>query len=410
MMGSLILSQRLLIGWIVAAVLTFLLSLYLMGNSDQSTETVGASAYSRSAIGYAGIADMLQRLDMPVVKSRYDSLGKLDPGSVLVIAEPFPGAKTEEIMRTLLKADTVLLILPKWIGEPSSSKSGWISEAFPVEPTVAGWALHLVAPKADLIDVDKANWTTNTLNFAPNVEAPIRLIHGDRLQPIIGNSDGMLLGQIRNGNRKIWVLSDPDVISNYGLAQAGNAALAVAMIERLRIGSGSVIFDETIHGFIAEPANPLLLLFHFPFVMATIQGAIAVALLLWATLGRFGTPQPAPPPMGAGRQGLLENIAKLVDLSGHREVMIKRYVLETLRDVGRQLHAPRGLSTAALIGWLQRVGAARGVATDCGPLIQEAASLGDSRMRNPAPLVRLAREIHRWKGGDSRWTFRTSAQ
>ena len=84
-----------------------------MGNSEQSTETVGASAYSRSAIGYAGIAEVLQRLDMPVVKSRYDSLGKLTPGSVLVIAEPLPGAKTEETMRTLLKADTVLLILPE---------------------------------------------------------------------------------------------------------------------------------------------------------------------------------------------------------------------------------------------------------------------------------------------------------
>jgi hypothetical protein len=398
MTGGSILSQRLLIGWIVAAVLTFLLSLYFMGNSEQSTDTIGASSYSRSAIGYAGIADMLQRLDMPVVKSRYDSLGKLTPGSVLVIAEPLPGAKTEQIMRTLLKADTVLLILPKWIGRPNNSKSGWISEATPLDKTVAEWSLHLVAPKADLLDVNAANWTTNSLNVAPNIETPIHLMHGDRLQPVIGNSDGILLGQIKDRNRTIWVLSDPDVMSNHALARTGNAALAVAMIERLRSGAGSVIFDETIHGFIAEPANPLLLLFRFPFAIATIQGAVAIALLLWATLGRFGAPQPAPSPISAGRQGLLENIAKLVDMTGHREVMIKRYVLETLRDVGRQLHAPRGLSTAALIGWLQRVGTARGVSTDCGPLIQEAATLGDNRMRNPAPLVRLAREIHRWKG------------
>ena len=134
--------------------------------------------------------------------------------------------------------------------------------------------------------------------------------------------------------------------------------------------------------------------------MATIQGAIAIALLLWATLGRFGTPQPAPPPLSAGRQGLLENIAKLVDITGHREVMIKRYVLETRRqDVGRQLHAPRGLSTAALIVWLQRVGAARGVTTDCGPLIQEAAMLGDNRICNGTPCT-ACKEIYGWKGGD----------
>jgi hypothetical protein len=393
-----VLSQRLLIGWIAAAVLTFLVSLYFMGNSEQSTETVGASTFSRSAIGYAGIADVLQKLDMPVLKSRSDSLGKVTPGGVLVIAEPLSGAKNEDIMRTLLKADTILLILPKWVGRPSESKPGWISEAVPVNQDAASWALRLVAPKADLADVDTADWTTNALKITPNVEAPIRLMHGDRLQPIIGNADGMLLGQIRDRNRNIWVLSDPDIISNYGLARSGNAALAVAIIERLRSGSGSIVFDETIHGFIAQPANPLLLLFRFPFVMATIQGAIAIGLLLWATLGRFGTPQPAPAALSAGRQGLLENIAKLVDITGHREVMIKRYVLETLRDVGRQLHAPRGLSTAALIGWLQRVGTARNVATDCGPLIAEAAMLGESRVRNPASLVRLAREIHRWKG------------
>jgi len=62
------------------------------------------------------------------------------------------------------------------------------------------------------------------------------------------------------------------------------------------------------------------------------------------------------------------------------------------------LHAPRGLSTGALIGWLQRVSAARGAATDCAALIKEAATLEEGRRHNPAALVRLARQIHRWKG------------
>jgi hypothetical protein len=398
MTGDSIFSQRLLIGWIVAAVLTFAVSLYFMGNGGQGNDTVGPSTFSRSAIGYAGLADVLQRLDIPVVKSRYDSLGKLTAGSVLVIAEPLPGAKTEETMRTLLKADTILLVLPKWTGQPSKQKSGWLGEAMAWPTSDVNWALHLVAPQADVLEVDQAVWTTNVLNLAPSLEAPIRLIHGDRLQPLIGNADGMLLGRLTDRKRLIWVLSDPDVISNHGLARAGNAALAVAMITRLRSGSGSVVFDETIHGFVTEPANPILLLFRFPFVMATIQAAIAIALLLWATLGRFGTPQPAPPPLSAGRQGLLENIAKLIEFTGHQEVMVRRYVLETVRDVARQLHAPRELSTAALIGWLQRVGTARGVDTDCGALIREAETLGESRRRNPAPLVRLARQIHRWKG------------
>jgi hypothetical protein len=395
---SAILSQRLLIGWITAAVLVFMLSLYFMGGNEQSTSSVGPSSYSRSAVGYAGLADMLQKRDLPVVKSRFDSLGQVTPGGVLVIAEPLPGAKNEQIMRTLLKADNILLILPKWFGRQSESKPTWIGEATHIDPEVAAWALHLVAPKADVSDVTTTSFTLNPFNLAPNVTAPVRLIHGDRLQPIIGSADGMLLGLLRDRDRKIWVLSDPDVMSNHALAQSGNPALALAIIDHLRSGSGSIVFDETIHGFIAEPQNPFKLLFRFPFIIAVIQGVLALALLVWATVGRFGTPQPAPSSISAGRQQLLENIAKLVDTRGHRDVMIKRYVLETLRDVGRQLHAPRGLSTAALIAWLQRVALARGVTVDCGPVITEAAMLGESRVRNPAVLVRLARDIHLWKG------------
>ena len=397
MTGDVIFSRRLLIGWVTAAALTFLVSLYFMGNRDQGIETIGPSTFSRSAIGYAGIAEVLQRLDISVVKSRSDSLGKLTPGSVLVLTEPLPGGKTEQTMRTLLTADTVLLVLPKWTGMPSKHKPAWLGEAHQWPPSQVDWSLSLVAPQAEVLHVDDTDWAKNDLNLTPNLEAPIQLVHGDRLQPIIGDTDGMLLGQLTDRGRKIWVLSDPDVIANHGLARPGNVALAVAIIERLRTGSGSVVFDETIHGFATAPANPLLLLFRFPFAVATGQGAIAIALLLWATLGRFGTPQPAPPPISAGRQGLLENIAKLVEFTGHQDVMVKRYVLETVRDVGRQLHAPRGLSTAALVAWLQRVGVARSVDLDCSALVHQADALGDGRRRNPALQVRLAREIHRWK-------------
>jgi uncharacterized protein DUF4350 len=414
-----IFSKRLLIVWIVAAALTFAVSLYFMGSKDQG-DTIGPSTFSRSAIGYAGIADVLQQLGIDVVKSRYDSLGKLTAGSVLVIAEPRPSPATERTIRTLLKADTILLILPKWTGEPSRRKSGWLGEAELLSRIDAAWVLHFVAPRADVTRIDQASWTTNMLNTTPSLEAPIQIMRGGRLRPIIGDKDGMLLGEISQGNgqflllsdplkplqrgatvthkRTIWVLSDPDIISNHGFAETGNAALAVAMIKHLLAGSGRVVFDETLHGFTSEPAGPLLLLFRFPFVVAAIQGALAIALLLWATLGRFGAPQPAPPAMSAGRLGLLQNIAKLVEFTGHHEVMIRRYVFETVRDVARQLHAPRGLSTPALVAWLQRVGAARGITTDCGTLMSETEALTDGRRRSPASLVRLAREIHRWRG------------
>jgi len=398
MTGDTLFSPRLLVGWIVAAIITFAVSLYLMGSHDLGGDTTGPSSFSRSAIGYAGLAEVLHQLSVDVVKSRDDSLGKLTSGSVLVIAEPRPGAKTERIMRTLLTADTILLVLPKWIGQPSRQKPGWLDAAEPLPSAEIAWSLHLVAPKAEILQVEKAAWQTNSFAIAPTLDAPINLIKGAGLRPLIGNADAMLLGELTNDNRRVWILSDPDVVSNHGLARVGNAALAVTVIERLRSGAGRVVFDETIHGFAGVPANPLALLFRFPFVIATLLGAITVALLLWASLGRFGAPQPAPPPLGAGRQTLLQNIAKLVEFTGHQDMMIRRYVLETVRDAGRQLHAPRGLSGTALVAWLQRVGAARGVDVDCVALVGEAERLGDGRRRGGASLVRLARDIYRWRG------------
>jgi Domain of unknown function (DUF4350) len=394
-------SPRLLIGWIAGAVVIFAVSLYLMGGGELTgPDSTGASTFSRSAIGHAGLAEVLTRLGVPVVKSRYNSLEKLSPGSVLVIAEPRVARQSEEEMRTLLKASTILLVLPKWMGQPSEQTDGWLRK---VEERLSGeaqWALRLVAPRAEVVrETGEVKWTTNTLGLDPNIASPVQLIRGTGLRPIIAAGRDVLVGEISERNRKVWVLSDPDVISNHGLARTGNAALAVALIKRLRSGEGSVVFDETVHGYLAKPQSPFMLLFRFPFVIATVQGLIAVALLLWATMARFGAPQSAPPALSAGRGGLLQNMAKLIEFTGHQPVMVARYVRENVSDVARQLHAPRGLAGQALIAWLQRVAGARGVEIDCGALMSQADELGRSRRRDASSLVRLARDTHRWKGG-----------
>jgi hypothetical protein len=397
-------SRRLLMGWIAGAVIVFAISLYFMGGGELGgPDSVGASTFSRSAIGHAGIAEVLQQLGIPVVKSRSSSLEKLSPGSVLVIAEPRRNSQSEDAIRTLLQAHTILLVLPKWIGQPSEQKPGWLSTAGERPPLDAQWALNLVAPKGEVVrEKSVVPWSTNALKITPDLDLPVQLVRGDRLRPIVGATQGMLVGEISDRDRKIWVLADPDVIANHGLAHEGNAALALALIKALRDGDGSVVFDETVHGFVVRPVSPFLLLFRFPFVVATVQGFLAVALLLWATLGRFGAPQAAPAPLSAGREGLLQNMAKLVEFTGHQDVMVKRYVQETVREVAVQLHAPRELAGAGLVAWLQRVGLARGVTIDCEAVLLDTdphpTLEGRGGRQNSSTLVRLARDIHQWKG------------
>ena len=397
-MSEPVFSRRLLIGWVGAAVATFAVSLYFMGRPSQpGADAVGPSTFSRSAIGHAGVADMLQRLGVTVIKSRDNSVDKLGKDGVLVIAEPRPTALSEPALRALLDARAILLVLPKWTGRASETKPGWVAVVEQKPTSDAQWVLNLVAPGAEVVrETNPAAWTTNVLLRTPHVAAPVQLMRSSLMRPIIAGDAGMLVGEL-NRNRAIWVLADPDLIANHGIGEGDNATLALAMINRLRGRNGPVVFDETVHGYLAQAASPLALVVQFPFVVATIQVAAALALLLWATMARFGAPQSAPPPLSAGRQGLLQNIAKLIAFAGHQQVMVRRYVQETVRDTAGQLHAPRGLSGQALAAWLTRVGEARGVSVDCASIVGEVEALDDRRRPDLSPLVRIARDIHRWK-------------
>ena len=399
-MSEPVFSRRLLLGWVGAAIATFALSLYFMGRPGEpgGTDAVGPSTYSRSAIGHAGIADVLQRLGVTVIKSRESSADKLGKDGVLVLAEPRPTAISEPALRALLDARAVLLVLPKWTGRASEKNPGWLATAEEKPPSQAQWVLNLVAGGGEVVrESQMPAWTTNLLGGRrPQLERPVQLMRSGALRPIVGAPAGILVGEL-NQKRTVWVLADPDVIANHGIAQADNAALTLAIINRLRGRNGPVVFDETIHGFVAQPANPLALLFQFPFVVATFQVVAALALLLWATMARFGAPQSAPPALSAGRQGLLLNVAQLITFAGHGQVMVRRYVQETVRETAQQLHAPRGLTGQGLAAWLTRVGQARGVTVDCAAVIRDVEQLPDRRRGDLAPLVRIARDIHRWR-------------
>src|SRR5262249_38555348 len=160
------------------------------------------------------------------------------------------------------------------------------------------------------------------------------------------------LGEVRRGSRRLWVLSDPDVLSNHGLGPDGkrNAAFAVMLINKLR-GSGPAVFDETVHGFAAQRAATWRFIFQFPYAIVTLHGVVAVALLLWATMGRFGPPEREVPPLAAGKQGLIDNVSRLMAYAGYQKMMLKRYVEATIQDAASQLHAPKGMTLRELATW-----------------------------------------------------------
>jgi hypothetical protein len=388
--------SRVVAAWLAAVVILVVGTIALAVLGGGSTETVGPSTFSRSAIGYAGIADVMHRLGARVVKSRKDSAAKLGAQGVLVVAEPSPGVSPQQ-MSTLMNAHTVLLVLPKWTGQASPSHRGWISSAERLPDSIARSAAQVA--NIEVVRVPRvSSWSRNEIGRVPAIsDGGIQLIKSSRLRPVVGNDSGMLVGELRSGARRLWILADPDVMQNHGLADPDNAVFSVALLNALRGADGNVVFDEVVHGFEETASSPFRLLFEFPFVLATIQGAVATALLLWATMRRFGAPLSPPEVLQSGKRSLIEATANLLDVARHRPIVVQRYVHALVQDVARQLHAPAGLSDSALIEWLRRTGRAREVEVDCGAVLRRADELVAGSRGGGAPLATLARDIFRWK-------------
>ncbi|WP_088343047.1 MULTISPECIES: hypothetical protein [Rhodomicrobium] len=397
--GPPVFARRLLLGFIAAAIGTFVLSLYLMTREDHGVDRFGPSSYSSSAIGYAGIAAVLDTLGLSAVKSRSNSVKKAEDG-LLVVAEPRITGVTETALPALMKAKKILLVLPKWSGIRDRSNGGWVEHVIERTALEAERTLALALAAPNVARVEKVEgWTTNTIGPAPGISAGVHLMKSDKLTPLVAAKEGILLGEIRDGGRRIWVLSDPDVLNNQSFGAEGKGALfGVEMMKALRGGAGPIVFDETVHGFVSRPAAAAKLLFEFPYVVVTILAGLGAGLLLWATMGRFGPPEAPPAPLVAGKQGLVDNVARLMEFGGHEKLMVRRYVEVTIRDAARQLHAPKGLPQSEMIAWLRRTAEARNVGRDSTAIFRRADELIEARGAGDlSPFVDVAQDIYRWK-------------
>lgn len=392
-------SPRLLALWVMLATVALSLTIWfgLSGNADA---TIGPSSYSHSAIGHAGIAAVLERLDIPVIRGNADSLRRVGGRTLLVLAEPDDATVKDGKLDALLRARVILLVLPKWQGQPDPTHTGWIGRAERVDATAKNAVLHHVDGQATLVPpVPIKSWDINGLGVMPILNEPVQLVKSAAITPIVASEAGILLGEIADDEHKIWVLSDPDAIANHGIA-SGNGDFAVALFQQLRDGR-AVIFDETIHGFAAAPPNPLYLLVDRRFAATTVEAVMALGLLFWATLGRFGAPQPAPPVQG-DKQGVIRNVAALMTYAGHHGLLIRRYVEAIRRNTALRLGGstklgPTGLDGPALSAWLERRAAARAVSLALPDLVERAVQLAAAQRQDLPALLGVARDIDQWK-------------
>ena len=386
-------------------VLLFALSV-LLPAYDTAPRAVSASitnSYNASAVGHAVLYEMLRRLDFPLSRRLGGQPIPRGRGALLVLAEPDSRLPAESGAE-LLFAPCQLLVLPKWRGVKDEKHPGRIVKArpLPVDEAARVYLTFADATGTVVRTLWPSAWTVNELGVTPSGGEVVQLVRSAKMRPVVGTKAGMLVGELREGGSRVWVLSDPDVLSNHGLVRGDNAAFMIALLAAIR-GEGPgragspVVFDESLHGFRQPEDTSLRLLFSFPFSLVVLLICASGALLALAGARRFGVPQRAAPACAFGTEELIANSARMLDYAGYQDTTLRRYARMTLRAAGRALHAPPGLDERALTAWLDSIGRARGVEASCAEILNEIDRTPSGGRRALERLFTLAGNMHQWK-------------
>ena len=348
----------------------FCLSLFLVLWSDPADRaTPGNSSYSVSAIGHAALLALLRDRGYEVSVNRQREGRAVTERDLLLILEPDlefaravgrdedaedPESRNPERLERLLEGKAQALIaMPKWRPDPMAAREAgiWrrrdhVQGVSLLPPGAVREVARAVLEDGELRVVRNStaeDWSGEMAGVDIRLDAP-QLINSSRLEPIVSNADGILIGQI--AGTRVAVLSDPDLIANHGLRMGGNARLTLDLIDRFLPRGGSVHVDETLHGLAVVPSLPRLL-FQPPFLAATVLALAALTALAWIGTTRLGTPVA---PARAGLSGnilLMRNAGRLLAASGNDVYIAERYGEAVIDEASRRFHLQQGAGNRA---------------------------------------------------------------
>jgi hypothetical protein len=376
-----------------AVVVAILAALWFFGRAERDVQ--------RSAVGFAGLVEWLD--DNGVEARAFTGGGFLVEGEVglriLPLYDTDPDsdrtlpetpeeliAQTSEndlpgyVAREKIRLLPTLVILPKW-------RTGM---------RMLGVAHHdLLIPEDELDELvaqrseprrrvvhDPSGWSVAGSDYGM-----IGLHHAQTLadsgcQPIIGSQAAMLLGRCKLGpsgdklgpsgdgkagagddDGAFWLLADPDLMDNHGLALAGNAGVALDFV-REAAGGGPVVLDLSDHVATVDPDwldeqrerswEDLARLVEWPFGVVWIAFAGLAALVLWRALVRYGPVEAAEDgeAMRASREVSIDAKARLLRLADHDAALMRLHFASRLQQLAAELlgpHRPAGADPLALL-------------------------------------------------------------
>ena len=357
-----------------------------------------AHALSKSAIGYAGAIKLARAQGTHVTVSRGQPKGA---SADLVVLTPENKITLEQIEH--LAHTNALIILPKWLPIPSFSHRGWVRESQPMHDTAQ--IVEELAPKAHLsedagtaapsllFDSNAAPVSGRGGALRPGKIAKLQTIAAPDLVPVVTTAAGKtVLAYLKNSEDPyIYVLADPDLLNNQGIADLKTAETGLAILDILRSSSAPIAFDVSLNGF--ERSRSLLrLALEPPLLAATLSFVIVAGMLAWRAATRSGPTSRGKRTIALGKRTLADNSAALIRLAGRDATMAPRYAQMIRTVVAEHIHVSRD-ATDTTVAELDRIAQSRGVRATYSELSTEAAAA-----KTAAETLTAARRLHAWTG------------
>jgi hypothetical protein len=358
------------------------------GEGDTRTNAV-----SRSAVGFAGLAELLRLQGIPVLLSRGLDEEEFERTS-LVVLTPGPDQTVDEIF-AVTYLEPALIILPKWLAAPDPLRSGWVRNVGLIPADRLGERLLGTDTPASISQAIGVAPVQLRMGFDGTEASPAPI---ESLQTMSSSAwTGYVTDQqgrtvlARLEGSETYVLAEPDLMNTHGLKDIATARVAMAIIQAIRDGDGPVVFDLTLAGYRRSP-NPLRLAFEPPMLGATVCALLAALLMGLHAAVRFGSPVEAARSLALGKRALADNFAALIAMAGREHRIVPRYAAAIRRRVARIVGVTTDMRDEELNVLLGRLRRRNDTAQPIESLLAEA-----GRTEDAGDALRVARKLYRWR-------------